>query len=117
MFTNLVRSDHVRRLRFATCCPKAYRFLSLKRFDPQFWLPSLTLVWGIVSICQGLVTNQAGLFGIRLCEPSSNSTTNLFAQNTEFHSTWYYRSVLVATDLEYVRFLLTLHGSYLEAGN
>ncbi|KAJ3910484.1 major facilitator superfamily domain-containing protein [Lentinula edodes] len=37
----------------------------LKRFDPQFWLPSLTLVWGIVSVCQGLVTNQAGLFGIR----------------------------------------------------
>ncbi|KAG8214481.1 major facilitator superfamily domain-containing protein [Butyriboletus roseoflavus] len=37
----------------------------LKRFDPQIWLPSLTLVWGIVSIAQGLVTNQAGLFGIR----------------------------------------------------
>ncbi|KIK52049.1 hypothetical protein GYMLUDRAFT_50119 [Collybiopsis luxurians FD-317 M1] len=37
----------------------------LKRFDPQFWLPTLTLVWGIVSVCQGLVTNQAGLFGIR----------------------------------------------------
>ncbi|KAG9315902.1 major facilitator superfamily domain-containing protein [Chiua virens] len=38
---------------------------SLKRFDPQFWLPTLTLVWGIVSIGQGLVTDQAGLFGIR----------------------------------------------------
>jgi MFS family permease len=37
----------------------------LKRFDPQIWLPTLTLVWGIVSICQGLVTNKAGLFGIR----------------------------------------------------
>ncbi|KAF7365197.1 MFS general substrate transporter [Mycena venus] len=37
----------------------------LKRFNPQFWLPTLTLVWGIVSICQGLVKNQAGLFGIR----------------------------------------------------
>ncbi|KAK7048382.1 MFS general substrate transporter [Favolaschia claudopus] len=37
----------------------------LKRFDPQLWLPTLTLVWGIVSICQGLVRNQAGLFGIR----------------------------------------------------
>ncbi|KAJ3864791.1 major facilitator superfamily domain-containing protein [Lentinula novae-zelandiae] len=42
-----------------------FSFLPLKRFDPQFWLPSLTLVWGIVSVCQGLVTNQAGLFGIR----------------------------------------------------
>ncbi|KAF8158161.1 major facilitator superfamily domain-containing protein [Crassisporium funariophilum] len=37
----------------------------LKRFDPQIWLPSLTLVWGIVSICQGLIVNKAGLFGIR----------------------------------------------------
>ncbi|KAJ3830758.1 major facilitator superfamily domain-containing protein [Lentinula raphanica] len=37
----------------------------LKRFDPQLWLPTLTLVWGIVTVCQGLVTNQAGLFGIR----------------------------------------------------
>ncbi|KAJ3769986.1 major facilitator superfamily domain-containing protein [Lentinula raphanica] len=43
----------------------------LKRFDPQLWLPTLTLVWGIVTVCQGLVTNQAGLFGIRFCEPSS----------------------------------------------
>ncbi|PPQ91679.1 LOW QUALITY PROTEIN: hypothetical protein CVT25_012892 [Psilocybe cyanescens] len=35
------------------------------RFDPQIWLPTLTLLWGIVSICQGLVVNKAGLFGIR----------------------------------------------------
>ncbi|KAJ3747179.1 major facilitator superfamily domain-containing protein [Lentinula detonsa] len=39
--------------------------LILKRFDPRLWLPTLTLVWGIVTVCQGLVTNQAGLFGIR----------------------------------------------------
>ncbi|TDL17873.1 MFS general substrate transporter [Rickenella mellea] len=39
--------------------------VSLKRFDPQYWLPFLTLTWGIVSICQGLVNNQGGLFGIR----------------------------------------------------
>ncbi|KAF8895519.1 major facilitator superfamily domain-containing protein [Infundibulicybe gibba] len=37
----------------------------LKRFDPQIWLPTLTLLWGVVSICQGLVKNRAGLFGIR----------------------------------------------------
>ncbi|KAJ6508815.1 major facilitator superfamily domain-containing protein [Mycena sanguinolenta] len=37
----------------------------LKRFDPQIWLPTLTLVWGLASICQGLVKNKAGLFGIR----------------------------------------------------
>ncbi|TFY69078.1 hypothetical protein EVG20_g3300 [Dentipellis fragilis] len=37
----------------------------LKRFDPQFWLPFLTLIWGIVSIFQGFVTDQASLFGVR----------------------------------------------------
>lgn len=37
----------------------------LKKCNPQVWLPSLTLAWGLVSIGQGLVKNQAGLFGIR----------------------------------------------------
>ncbi|KAF8903161.1 major facilitator superfamily domain-containing protein [Gymnopilus junonius] len=37
----------------------------LKRLNPQVWLPTITLFWGIVSVCQGLVTNKAGLFGIR----------------------------------------------------
>lgn len=42
--------------------------IRLKRFNPQIWLPTLTLLWGIVTICQGFVTNQAGLLGIRFCE-------------------------------------------------
>ncbi|KAF8600293.1 MFS general substrate transporter [Ceratobasidium sp. AG-I] len=37
----------------------------LKRFNPKVWLPTLCLAWGIVSICQGFVNNQAGLFAIR----------------------------------------------------
>ncbi|KZV98850.1 MFS general substrate transporter [Exidia glandulosa HHB12029] len=37
----------------------------LKRFNPRIWLPFLTLTWGIVSVCQGLVHNQAGLFAVR----------------------------------------------------
>ncbi|KAK0439771.1 major facilitator superfamily domain-containing protein [Armillaria borealis] len=37
----------------------------LKRFNPQIWLPTLTLAWGLVSVGQGLITNQAGLLGIR----------------------------------------------------
>lgn len=53
--------------------PRGYRYFStchfsLKRFDPQFWLPSLTLCWGIVTTFQGLIVNQAGLFGIRFRE-------------------------------------------------
>ncbi|KAF9483531.1 MFS general substrate transporter [Pholiota conissans] len=38
----------------------------LKRFNPQVWLPTLTLLWGIVSVCQGLVKDKADLFGIRV---------------------------------------------------
>ncbi|KAG5353153.1 hypothetical protein C0989_009797 [Termitomyces sp. Mn162] len=41
------------------------------RFNPQIWLPTLTLVWGIASIAQGLVKNKAGLFGVRFREPST----------------------------------------------
>ncbi|KAH7337182.1 major facilitator superfamily domain-containing protein [Rhizoctonia solani] len=37
----------------------------LKRFNPKVWLPTLTLVWGIVSVCQGFVKNEAGLFVVR----------------------------------------------------
>lgn len=61
IFLSLV--DHV--IPFLSFSRVSYSGDSLKRFDPRFWLPSLTLVWGIVSIAQGLVTSQAGLFGIR----------------------------------------------------
>ncbi|KZP01379.1 MFS general substrate transporter [Calocera viscosa TUFC12733] len=37
----------------------------LKRFNPRIWLPTLTLLWGITSIAQGLVSNQAGLYAVR----------------------------------------------------
>ncbi|KAI0297650.1 major facilitator superfamily domain-containing protein [Russula brevipes] len=40
--------------------------LVLKRFGPQFWFPLLTFTWGVASVAQGLITNQAGLFGIRI---------------------------------------------------
>jgi hypothetical protein len=52
---------------------------SLKRFDPQIWLPLLTFAWGVTSVAQGLVTNQAGLFSIRVrewrwCVPGASDT-------------------------------------------
>ncbi|TFK24972.1 MFS general substrate transporter [Coprinopsis marcescibilis] len=37
----------------------------LKRFDPQIWLPTLTVAWGVVTIAQGFVTNKASLFAVR----------------------------------------------------
>lgn len=37
----------------------------LKKTSPPLWLPTLTLVWGIITVVQGLVHNQAGLFAVR----------------------------------------------------
>ncbi|KZT56372.1 MFS general substrate transporter [Calocera cornea HHB12733] len=37
----------------------------LKRFNPRVWLPTLTLLWGITSVAQGLVSDQTGLFAVR----------------------------------------------------
>ncbi|KIL63222.1 hypothetical protein M378DRAFT_79918 [Amanita muscaria Koide BX008] len=47
------------------CNLRLFSFQSLKRFNPRVWLPSLTLVWSIVTIFQAFVTNRAGLFVIR----------------------------------------------------
>lgn len=37
----------------------------LKLTNPKIWLPCLTIVWGIITVVQGLVHNQTGLFVIR----------------------------------------------------
>ncbi|OAA68715.1 Major facilitator superfamily domain, general substrate transporter [Niveomyces insectorum RCEF 264] len=38
----------------------------LKRTSPKLWLPTLTIVWGIVATLLGVVTNLAGFFVARL---------------------------------------------------
>ncbi|KAJ3715352.1 major facilitator superfamily domain-containing protein [Lentinula raphanica] len=65
----------------------------LKRFDPQLWLPTLTLVWGIVTVCQGLVTNQAGLFGIRFLLGATEA--GLFPGVIYLFSIYYLRSIIL----------------------
>ncbi|SCV73126.1 BQ2448_7051 [Microbotryum intermedium] len=37
----------------------------LKRYNPRVWLPTLTVAWGIVAICQAFVTNRAGFYVAR----------------------------------------------------
>lgn len=37
----------------------------LKRTTPKFWLPTITFVWGVVTMLQGFVQNQAGFYAIR----------------------------------------------------
>ncbi len=64
--------------------------LSLKRFNPQIWLPTLTLAWGLVSVGQGLIKNQAGLLGIRFCTVTSFPCSAVKPQTV--HSIGRYRS-------------------------
>lgn len=37
----------------------------LKRTSPRFWLPVLTIIWGVVTTLQGVIHNLAGFFTIR----------------------------------------------------
>ena len=39
--------------------------LILKVTTPQFWLPTLTLLWGITSVIMGLCHNQGGIYAAR----------------------------------------------------
>lgn len=37
----------------------------LKVWTPQMWLPTITLVWGIVATLMGVTQNKAGFFAVR----------------------------------------------------
>lgn len=37
----------------------------LKRTSPKKWLPTLTLVWGVIATLMGLIQNMAGLYAVR----------------------------------------------------
>ena len=39
--------------------------IALKRTSPKLWLPSITLVWGIVATLMGVTQNMAGFFVVR----------------------------------------------------
>ncbi|RDW67603.1 MFS general substrate transporter-69 [Coleophoma cylindrospora] len=39
--------------------------LVLKRISPKIWLPVLTIVWGIITMCLGFVQNFAGFTAVR----------------------------------------------------
>ncbi|EIW52131.1 MFS general substrate transporter [Trametes versicolor FP-101664 SS1] len=41
--------------------------LLLKKLRPSRWLPGLTLAWGIVATCMGLVKNYPQLVAVRVC--------------------------------------------------
>ncbi|KAK2053051.1 major facilitator superfamily transporter [Colletotrichum caudatum] len=61
----------------------------LKRTTPRFWLPSLTIAWGIVATLMGIVTNMAGFFVARFFLGVTES--GLFPGVVYYFSMWYKR--------------------------
>ncbi|KAF2730160.1 MFS nicotinic acid transporter-like protein Tna1 [Polyplosphaeria fusca] len=62
----------------------------LKRTTPKFWLPTLTLVWGIVATLMGVTQNLSGFFAVRFFLGVTES--GLFPGVVYYLSMWYKRS-------------------------
>lgn len=61
----------------------------LKRTSPRVWLPTLTIVWGVVATLLGIVRNLAGFFVARFFLGVAES--GLFPGVVYYFSMWYKR--------------------------
>ncbi|UPX15595.1 uncharacterized protein EKO05_0006038 [Ascochyta rabiei] len=61
----------------------------LKRTTPKFWLPTLTVVWGIVATLMGVTQSKAGFFVVRFFLGVAES--GLFPGVVYYLSMWYKR--------------------------
>ncbi|KAF1922947.1 MFS transporter [Didymella exigua CBS 183.55] len=61
----------------------------LKRTTPKFWLPTLTVAWGIVATLMGVTQNKAGFFVVRFFLGVTES--GLFPGVVYYLSMWYKR--------------------------
>ncbi|KAK0728760.1 major facilitator superfamily domain-containing protein [Lasiosphaeria miniovina] len=61
----------------------------LKRTTPRFWLPTLTILWGVVATLLGVVENKAGFFAARFFLGVTES--GLFPGVVYYFSMWYKR--------------------------
>lgn len=61
----------------------------LKRTTPKFWLPTLTIVWGIIATLMGFTQNVAGFFAVRFFLGVAES--GLFPGVVYYLSMWYKR--------------------------
>lgn len=61
----------------------------LKRTSPRVWLPSLTIVWGVVATLSGIVQNLTGFFIVRFFLGVAES--GLFPGVVYYFSMWYQR--------------------------
>ncbi|KAF2261853.1 MFS nicotinic acid transporter-like protein Tna1 [Lojkania enalia] len=62
----------------------------LKRTTPKFWLPTLTVAWGIVATLMGVTQNMASFFVVRFFLGMTES--GLFPGVVYYLSMWYKRS-------------------------
>lgn len=62
----------------------------LKRTTPKIWLPTLTLVWGVVATLMGITQNLAGFFAVRFFLGVAES--GLFPGVVFYLSMWYKRT-------------------------
>ena len=62
----------------------------LKRVGPKLWLPTVTLVWGIIATLQGVVQNLAGFFVVRTFLGLAEGA--LFPGVVFYLSMWYKRN-------------------------
>ncbi|KAJ9212959.1 hypothetical protein DTO166G4_5463 [Paecilomyces variotii] len=46
-------------------CSELPSNLAIKKVSPKIWLPLLTIVWGIITMCLGFVRNFAGFVAVR----------------------------------------------------
>ncbi|KAH3904717.1 hypothetical protein HBI56_215410 [Parastagonospora nodorum] len=61
----------------------------LKRTTPRFWLPTLTIAWGVVATLMGVTQNLAGFFVVRFFLGVTES--GLFPGVVYYLSMWYKR--------------------------
>ena len=61
----------------------------LKRTTPRFWLPTLTIVWGVNATLLGIVQNKAGFYAARFFLGFVES--GLFPGVVFYLSMWYKR--------------------------
>ncbi|MCJ1340905.1 hypothetical protein MMC09_006201 [Bachmanniomyces sp. S44760] len=62
----------------------------LKKTSPKFWLPTLTLAWGVVATLMGITQNLAGFFVVRFVLGMTES--GLFPGVVFYLSMWYKRN-------------------------
>ncbi|KAI3319487.1 MFS general substrate transporter [Xylariaceae sp. AK1471] len=61
----------------------------LKKTSPRIWLPTLTILWGVVATLMGIVHNEAGFLATRFFLGVAES--GLFPGVTYYFSMWYKR--------------------------